>query len=227
MKTILSHFYNEEYLLPWWLNHHKQYFDQGILIDYHSTDKSVEIIKEICPHWTVVTTRNAWFDAQLVDQEISDYEATVEGWKIALNTTEFLHGDFSLLDNAKSQSQILIPSLMIIDNPEKENYPDINEPLHKQIKTKLPYNVEHRRLRSLHNFNVSYHVGRHFMGNYSSDFTIYYYGFAPYNEKVLNRKLQIQNKIPESDKALGHGKQHLTDKEKLINTWREYYSQST
>ena len=43
-KTIISHFYNEEYLLPWWLNHHKKYFDHGILINYASTDKSVEII---------------------------------------------------------------------------------------------------------------------------------------------------------------------------------------
>lgn len=47
--TVISHFYNEEYLLPWWLNHHKNIFDNGILINYGSTDKSVEIIKSICP----------------------------------------------------------------------------------------------------------------------------------------------------------------------------------
>ena len=36
-KTITAVFYNEEYLLPWWLMHHKQYFDHGVLINYAST----------------------------------------------------------------------------------------------------------------------------------------------------------------------------------------------
>ena len=46
-KTCLIHIYNEEYLLPFWLNHHKDIFDDIIIIDYNSTDKSLEICKEI------------------------------------------------------------------------------------------------------------------------------------------------------------------------------------
>ena len=38
-------FYNEEYLLPWWLAHHTKLFDHGILINKGSTDRSVEICK--------------------------------------------------------------------------------------------------------------------------------------------------------------------------------------
>ena len=53
-KTVVTHFFNEEYLLPWWLEHHKKYFDHGVMIDYNSTDSSVEIIKKICPTWTIV-----------------------------------------------------------------------------------------------------------------------------------------------------------------------------
>ncbi len=53
-KTIISHFYNEEYLLPWWLEHHKKYFNHGIMINYASTDNSVSIIKQICPDWTAI-----------------------------------------------------------------------------------------------------------------------------------------------------------------------------
>jgi hypothetical protein len=33
MITLLSHFYNEEYLLPFWIEHHKKQFDYAILID--------------------------------------------------------------------------------------------------------------------------------------------------------------------------------------------------
>jgi hypothetical protein len=65
MLTIISHFYNEEYLLPWWLEHHKKIAPFGVMIDYHSTDRSVEIIKSICPHWEIRTTRNESFDAAL------------------------------------------------------------------------------------------------------------------------------------------------------------------
>ena len=42
-------FYNEEYLLPWWLMHHTKIFDHGILINRGSTDRSVEICKLLAP----------------------------------------------------------------------------------------------------------------------------------------------------------------------------------
>ena len=91
MKTVISHFYNEEHLLPWWLNHHKQIFDHGIMIDYHSTDRSMEIIREICPDWELRYTRNKYFDSTPIDQEVMDIEKKLEGWRMCLNTTEFLY----------------------------------------------------------------------------------------------------------------------------------------
>ena len=100
--TLLSHFYNEEYLLPWWLKHHSKIFTDAILIDYNSTDRSVEIIKEYCPTWKVFKSKNEYFDAILVDQEIMEYEQTIDGYKICLNTTEFIHGD--ILSELKYQS---------------------------------------------------------------------------------------------------------------------------
>ena len=73
-KTIISHFYNEEYLLPFWLKHHSKMFDHGILIDYNSTDRSVDIIREICPTWEIIDSRNELFDAVLIDKEVEDIE---------------------------------------------------------------------------------------------------------------------------------------------------------
>ena len=74
MKTLLCHFYNEEWMLPWFLNHHKQIFDHGIMIDYHSTDHSREIIREICPSWDIVTSRNIDFQADTIDIEVNDID---------------------------------------------------------------------------------------------------------------------------------------------------------
>ena len=50
---LFSHIYNEEYLLPYWLNHHKKIFNHGVIIDNFSTDKSVDIIKSIVPDWEI------------------------------------------------------------------------------------------------------------------------------------------------------------------------------
>jgi hypothetical protein len=90
MRTVICHFYNEEYLLPWWLDHHRTIFDHGIMIDYRSTDSSREIIRAVCPTWVIHTTRNRFFESAAIDREVEDYEATVSGWRITMNVTEFL-----------------------------------------------------------------------------------------------------------------------------------------
>ena len=90
MTTLISHFYNEEYLLPWWLMHHTKLFDHGILINRSSTDRSVEICQQYAPHWEIRNSKVLEFDAIQVDHEVMDIEKEVTGWKMTLNTTEFL-----------------------------------------------------------------------------------------------------------------------------------------
>jgi hypothetical protein len=90
-STVISHFYNEEYLLPLWLRHHLPLFDHGILINRGSTDRSVEICRELAPHWEVRDATCPEFDAVEVDQEVMAVEREITGWKFVLNTTEFLH----------------------------------------------------------------------------------------------------------------------------------------
>lgn len=53
MTTLISHFYNEQYLLPWWLMHHVPLFNHGILINRGSSDQYVEIIRKMAPHWEI------------------------------------------------------------------------------------------------------------------------------------------------------------------------------
>ena len=99
MSTVIMHFHNEEYLLPWWINHHKKLFDDGILINYHSTDRSVEICKELCPpHWQIVDTVNNDFSVDPIDTEIKMYEKSVVGFKMTLTATEFLLTPIPLLN---------------------------------------------------------------------------------------------------------------------------------
>lgn len=96
MITVISHIFNEEYLLPFWLEHHCTIFDHGIIIDYCSTDKSIEIINKYCPSWEVIKTKNINkdgtpnFKADYVDAEVNEIEEKVAGYKVCLNTTEFM-----------------------------------------------------------------------------------------------------------------------------------------
>lgn len=211
MKTVITHFYNEEYLLPWWLNHHKKYFDFGILIDYGSTDRSVEICKQICPHWQVLPSGNQYFDAAQCDYEVMFYERQITGWRTVLTTTEFLVGNLdNLCVESQQPIQWLIPEVSFVCwEPDKQL--DSNKELWEQISFGIPYTVPalSRRPRSLHNFNdLSYNIGRHYDKHNTESAVIFHYANAIYGQGMLNRRLQIQHKISENDKKQNLGWNH-------------------
>ena len=156
-KTIISHFYNEEHLLPWFLLHHKEIFDHGVMIDYHSTDNSVNIIKEICPTWDIITSRNLDFQAESVDLEVNDIERQINGWKVCLNTTEHLIGDYSILD--EKPQQLLIPTIFFVDC-DRDNLIVKNKPIYEQKTYGFTFRdrFQERYARSLHNNFIEYPI---------------------------------------------------------------------
>lgn len=209
-KYIISHFYNEEYLLYWWLNHHKDLFDYGIMINYQSTDSSVDIIKNMCPHWVVVDSKNTSFEAALVDNEVMDYEKQITGWRIVLNTTEFIVGNIDSEIKSSVTNNILIPSISFFDwNPTGSL--DKNKKLWEQKTFGRNYkqNFELRKARSLHNIsNVKYGIGRHYSQYNCEKLLIYHFGNCISSKEMLSSRLQIQHKIPVSDKINRLGFQH-------------------
>jgi hypothetical protein len=210
--TVLCHFYNEEYLLPFWLKHHRSIFTHGIMIDYHSTDKSVEIIKELCPTWEIKTTKNEMFDAYLVDKEVMEIENTISGFKIALNVTEFIIAKTEFnLTNDLCIGMKSYTALSDFKNPENE-VEFINNI------QRVCYNPN-RGHRIIHSYqNGDYIIGRHFSNHpttISTDMYILWCGFYPWNDNTLKRKCQIKDKIPESDKVRGFGVQHLWNKDQM------------
>lgn len=227
-KIIFSHFYNEEFLLPFWLEHHKKIFDHGVLFDYDSTDSSCEIIKKICPTWEIIRSRNKQFSAQHIEEEILEKEATYEpgDYRIILNTTEFLFYKDNAFHETREKRQFLIPSLCMVDNnPDKIiNY---NKSLISQKYFGYPDNNKSRRSRSMHNFYIEkYPLGRHFSHSNTSDFIICWFGFSPYEERLLERKTQIKNKIPNSDFQRGWGFQHQFSKDRIFLEYQKFKKQS-
>jgi len=224
-KTIISHFYNEEYMLPWFLNHHKQIFDHGVMIDYHSTDRSAEIIREICPTWDIITSRNQDFQADNIDTEVMDIERQIDGWKIALNVTEQMVGDYSILDD--KPGQWLLPTVFMVDVDRTPVTQDL--PLYEQKFQGFSFkdsqqNFLERRSRSIHNVPVYYPPhntqecmgpGRHYHTYNTDQLVIFYYGWCPFDDGGIARKLQIQTQIPLIDRQRGWGFHHITNKETL------------
>lgn len=213
-KTVISNFYNEEYLLPFWLEHHKKIFDHGILINYHSTDRSVEIIKEICPTWEVRDTVFPDYNIIGVDEEIMDIEETIAGAKIVLTMGEFFM-DNGIDDLLHPQRLIvMIPEVIMVDNEPDKPFTD----LIKEKNFGYP-NGAHRIFHTHENGN--YEIGRHRTRHTNADVRvsmdsyIRWYKFSPWNEQFINRKLAFKDRVRPEDLKLGMGGHYLWDRDKM------------
>ena len=81
-----------------------------------------------------------------------------------------------------------------------------------------------RRSRSIHNVPVYYPPhntqecmgpGRHYHSYNTDQLVIFYYGWCPFDEGGIARKLQIQTQIPLIDRQLNRGFHHITNRETL------------
>lgn len=227
--TVICHFYNEEFLLPHWLNQHTRLFDNGLMINYRSTDRSVEIIKEMAPHWEIVDTRNDCFRCIDVDNEVMDYEKMIAGWKICLNVTEFLFIEDlkSRLVNLERENRDIakFKGFEIIDNPAVDKPFEYDKPL---IFQRFNAVNTHQRNRTIHKRKTGkYCWGRHQTEyDYNEEIPLikrgflFGYNYSPYPEQV-ERKLKMSKCIPPEDIEAGRGYQHYEQKnEKVIyETW--------
>ena len=218
MLTVVCHFYNEEFLLPWWLKHHKNVFDHGIMIDYASTDSSCELIKEICPSWEIRASRNEYFETVAIDNEVMDIERELTDWRMALNVTEFLYGNTDHLVCNSGFAQHFIANYVFIDMGTESEVLDHNIPLHQQRhwgydeinnKGQAKGGVMGRMHRSIHNYPIEYPPGRHYGGERPmtfDDLYIFYYGHASTAAEGIKRKTQILPKIGDKEPGSAHRK---------------------
>lgn len=226
MATLISHFYNEEFLLPFWLQHHANMFDHGILLDYDSTDRSLDIIRELVPHWEIRTSRNRKFDYNACDAEVMDIERGISGWKMVLNTTEFLVCSdlktFIERFEAKQTGQVgcRTNGLIMVDPLSDAEAPVTSSPLVQQRHygyVESRYKTGLSRSRLLHNAQTgAYQAGRHYTNHKVSirnDLFLCWFGWSPM-KYIKQRKMQIQTRIPKEHFELRMGIEHkMTDAE--------------
>ena len=235
ISVLITNIYNEEYLLPFWLNHHKKIFDHGIIIDYGSTDKSLEICKEICPNWEIRKTKNADFAAANADQELMNVENQLNGIKMILTITEFLFCERPLKEifiNNKTTNVSFAVKQYAAYTETLGMYPKDLKDLYKDVmkKSVLFYFQENIGPRQIHNFsNGNYNIGRHATYNPSvetTDMHILWLGSFPLNEHTMNRKVNVKTFIPESDVNQGYSLHHFYDESTMLDKISLHYNMS-
>ena len=241
--TLISHFYNEEMLLPYWVKHHQKIFDHAILINHRSTDRSFDIIKEMAPEWDVIDSSLKEFDALLTDFEVEKVEEKIRGWKVCLNTTEFLVGSLKEVISKYSSLGIksIYPRAMVMVDNEPGTQLDPKLSLLNQKPFGIPDNILYNflirgmrldqltkgickpswrhvgRSRLIHCNRIGgYTVGRHGWIHQAvpiDELTICWFGFSPWNEDNIHRKLEIQKKLPKA--TMKWGSHHKTSQRDL------------
>jgi Glycosyl transferase family 2 len=230
--TVICHFRNEEVYLPYWLRHHARLFDHGVMIDYASSDRSREIIRELAPHWEIRPSRNAVFHSVSIDAEVMDIEKELTGWKMCLNVTEFvmhpnLKGFVAELERVRPDAPGLVTTGFIIqDSPEQLGVAltetDLWEQRHFGCPEPDPYHGVIDRGRLLHRaLHGAYGTGRH--NNGVSRITdpplyLFWYGWCP----LALKKLRNRSTVPMMPACDGGGHHRLAD-ERVDEIWQTRY----
>lgn len=209
---MVTNYFNEELIMEGFVRQHREIFDEVICIDHGSTDASTAIIRELAPNWMVVNTQLPEFDAHLNDREIMDYETRLRTeWKICLNTTEWLW-DSDLINKLNNLKHLALGMKSYIITGENKGYLD-------NFST-----FSCRRWRFIHKATHGhYHLGRHGVDLpyiCDGDSRLLWFGWHPWPE-CMERKLQIQTKIPMSDKIQKRGFQHIQTKESLEKLYKD------
>ena len=230
--VLFSHFYNEELLLPFWIDHHRHMFDYAMLVNFNSTDRSVDIIRSRAPEGWKVHHWGSNFDLVKFRKDFMANEKMFpDSWKIFLTTTEFLvHDDLStLLMQESMPSAFRFRSYVMVGDDSKPLVDHV--PLLQQRSTytvaPLTHEVFHLSgdffnasngvnyiySRIMHSFDrMKYTNGLHHgaefnVDRFSNEGFIVKFAFTPWPE-TINRKLQISSRIPQEYLKIGMARHH-------------------
>jgi hypothetical protein len=186
-----------------------------------------------------VRSRLRHFDAYLTDFEVMSYEQELPGWKIALNATEFVMptvpleiiiSELTRLNRVGCSASGMIvvdhqptavPTTSLSLPVQKHWGVDDNAELQSEQRLALGLSLIPYRNRFFHRAEVGmYYPGRH--NSFHPDFgfrlldlMIFHFGYAPWNEDGVRRKIQIASKLSTADIQRGWGLQHMKNAAEL------------
>lgn len=230
--AMVTHFRNEQMMLPFFIIHHAPMFDAVVGIDYLSTDKSVEIWSDYAPPgWKIVASNTGTvFDAVKTDAQVMEVEQQYpEHWTIALTLAEFLIYPYMKLDLFLRRQGDLQGQAFILDHPAIVMHGDDRQPLlhyASLIKQRRAYSTKielppffycrmmHLGTSKTHQYETGRHKYKPIKGNNAVRMLnrrgyIAKWKWTPWPETV-QRLMEVGKTIPEADIKHGAGKHHTT-----------------
>ena len=226
--NLVTHIFNEELLLPYYIHHYAHMIDHAVVLDYASTDRSREIVYRNAPdQWVVQESRNALFDALDVDEEVIDCERKFEpsSWKMTPTITEYFMcpNMFTALTKHKDAGHHGIMSPLYAPNGKDEIPFEPLYPLAIQrsqiIDPQLFVFNSHGMHRTYMSHNY-YGPGRHdiCVENVVQDFYYLKFKFTPWPDS-LDRQDQMKSKLAQLRN--GFGAHHYYSREQIIGEINE------
>jgi hypothetical protein len=213
--TIISHIWNDSFLLPYFIRHYLPLCDRAVIVDYDSVDASRDIVKEMAPEWEFRQTCNRYYGAEANAAEIKEIEQEFSGWRFVANVTEFLiHEDLRafLRDNEQPGGRQAIWSYDVraFEHPSEIAIPVTDEPLYVQRRFGY-HGADNRRGRMIHRADHGHFTcaGRHVSSladQSKPDETLFvaWFCWAPIRF-LWHRRLAASTMSPATDKANGLG----------------------
>ncbi|MES2887538.1 MAG: hypothetical protein V4739_05940 [Pseudomonadota bacterium] len=233
LTNLICHIKNEALLLPPWIRHHAPLFDTVTIIDYASTDESLDIVRQMAPHWRIVRSQNTDFDANDADFEVMQIEWHLSGWKLALNVTEYvashnLRGVLKMAEDANFYG--LTGESFILADKQRHGFAGLRNDIPVLHQFHHGYRedpeIKGTRRRLIHRWKTgSYAVGRHTWMRgptaLSADVLFTTLMYAPWDISMIQRKLNIGKEVSAHDKAKGLGFHHHRNADQLIKDFEQ------
>lgn len=238
--------------MPFWIDHHKGKFDEAMLVNFNSTDRSVDIIRKRAPQGWKVYHWGSNFDFVKFRTDFMPNEKLFpDSWKIFLTTTEFVvHDDLStLLMHEKMPSAFRFRSYVMVGDDSKPLVDHVPLLQQRSLYTVAPLTHEVFRVnrkdfnassgvnyfysRIMHSFDrLEYGEGLHQsvefpVQKFSNEGFIAKFSFTPWPE-AIDRKVQIGCRIPQEFFEKGWATHHRDNANVTqLNDQREYLLQYT
>ena len=124
----VTNVYNEEVLLPHWIRHHARICARVIFLNWRSTDRSLEIIRNTAPSgWKVAHTPYGYYEGETMGFFAMQYMSHFKGSFVAIITAaEFLISpnffETSALEKQCQACAFVIPGVLIVGGDDPFDY---------------------------------------------------------------------------------------------------------
>ena len=138
--VTLTAVYNEEFLLPFYLNHYRWCDAHYILYETTTTDQSLSLLQRPNVHLVPTTSPEGIDDAEktrALNQAYRDLEADVV---LCVDADEFIHTDRAQVEQMMSASPVVIVTLCDVFRHHTESDLDPNLPVKEQRRYGKCYN---------------------------------------------------------------------------------------